>query len=111
MLLELARFLSLMLCILSQYAVFHTAFLVPGRTLHDRIWDSLTLLALAAAIAVVGGLIFREPMHGHPTGDESIVSTLPMLLFFWATAALVVFFVASWYLETYCIFYRDVRRF
>jgi hypothetical protein len=35
--------------------------------------------------------------------------TLPMQIFFWATGIMVGLFVVSWYLETYVIFYRDVR--
>jgi hypothetical protein len=30
-------------------------------------------------------------------------------MFCWAAAVMVVLFVVSWYLETYCVFYRDIR--
>jgi hypothetical protein len=104
-LVEVAKPVTLLLCILSLYAVFHKAFLIPGRTVHERIWDSLDLLVLAAGISVVSGLIFRE-------GEQDrvrLAGTLPMQIFLWATGIMVVLFAVSWYLETYVIFYKDVR--
>jgi hypothetical protein len=106
-LVDVAKPIILLLCILSLYAVFHTAFLIPGRTVHDRIWDSLHLLVLAAGISFVAGQIFRE-------GEAvrvGLAETLPVQIFWWAVGIMVALFLASWYLETYCIFYRDVRRF
>jgi hypothetical protein len=104
-LVEVVKPITLLLCILSLYAVFHTAFLIPGRTVHDRLWDSLALLGLAAGISFVAGLIFRE-------GEAvrvGLAETLPVQLFWWAVGIMVALFVTSWYLESYCIFYRDVR--
>ena len=112
-LVEVVKPITLLLCILSLYAVFHTAFLIPGRTVHDRIWDSLGLLVLAAGISVVSGLIFREgepeAVAEHSPDRVGLGGTLPMQIFFWATGIMVGLFVVSWYLESYCIFYRDVR--
>jgi hypothetical protein len=102
---EVAKAVTLLLCILSQYAVFHKAFLIPGRTVQERIWDSVDLLVLAAGISVVSGLLFRE---GERDGVR-LAGTLPMQIFLWATGIMVVLFVVSWYLETYVIFYKDVR--
>jgi hypothetical protein len=138
-LVEIAKPVTLLLSILSLYAVFHTAFLIPGRTVHDRLWDSLDLLVLAAGISVVSGLIFREGERegegGLGSGSEDgrmrgghgaqavhmgnragrgpeivpLSGTLPMQIFIWGTGIMVGLFVVSWYLENYCIFYRDVR--
>ena len=116
-LVEIAKPVTLLLCILSLYAVFHTAFLIPGRTVRERVWDSLDLLVLAAGISVVSGLIFLEGgrdgeqagEQAVPTGRAGLGGTLPMQIFVWATGIMVVLFVVSWYLETYVIFYRDVR--
>jgi hypothetical protein len=112
-LVEIVKPVTLLLCILSLYAVFHTAFLMPGWTVEERVWDSLRLLVLAAGISVVSGLIFREgedagEQAGH-TGRAGLGGTLPMQIFVWATGIMLVLFVVSWYLETYVIFYRDVR--
>ena len=113
MLLEIARPVALMLCLLSLYAVFHAAFLVPGSDLqHDlqqRIWDSVELMSVAAGICLASGLIFRE--SGPSTRTASLTSTLPVQLFCWALGLIAVLFLVSWYLETYCVFYKDVRRF
>ncbi len=119
-LVEVVKPVTLLLCILSLYAVFHTAFLVPGRTVEERVWDSLYLLVLAAGISVVSGLIFREgEREGEATkaretavrdaGRVGLGGTLPMQIFVWAMGIMVGLFVVSWYLETYVIFYRDVR--
>jgi hypothetical protein len=54
---------------------------------------------------VVSGLIFRE-------GEQDrvrLAGTLPMQIFLWATGIMVALFAVSWYLETYVIFYKDVR--
>jgi hypothetical protein len=109
MLVEVAKPVTLVFCILSLYALFHTAFLVPASDMHQRICDSLGLLALAATISLIGGFIFRDAAHGAPAGRTRITATLPVQLFCWFSGALLVLFILSWYLESHCIFYRDVR--
>lgn len=106
MLLELAKPIALLLCLLSLYAVFHAAFLVPASDLHDRIFESLELLALAAGIALISGLIFCESA---PVDSARLAASLPIQVFCWASCTMVLFFIACWYLESHCIFYRDVR--
>jgi hypothetical protein len=108
MLQEAVKPIALLLCLLSLCAVFYTAFLLPASGLEQRIWDSTILLSLAAGICMSSGMIFREPT---PDGLEPILQTLPVQLFCWATAMMAALFVVSWGLETYCVFYRDVRRF
>ena len=106
MLLELAKPVALLLCLLSLYAVFHTAFLVPASDLHQRIFDSLELLAVAAGISLVAGLIFCESA---PVDSARLAASLPIQVFCWACSTMVLFFVVCWYLESHCIFYRDVH--
>ncbi len=106
-LLEIAKPIALLLCILSLFAVFHTAFLVPGTSLEQKIVDSLKLLALAAGISLVSGMIFCESTT-EPAG-ERLMATLPFQVFCWAAGSMFVLFIASWYLETYCVFYRAVQ--
>ena len=107
MLVEIAKPVALALCLLSLCAVFYTAFLDPAVGLEQRMWDSFVLLSLAAGICLSGGMLFREPTRD---GMEPLTRTLPVQVFCWAVAAMTVLFAASWYLETYCIFYKDVRR-
>jgi len=109
MLLELAKPVTFTFCILSLYAVFHTAFLVPATTLRQRIYDSLAMLALAGAIAIISGLIFGEAEHVADRRETKLSATLPVRIFCWGASSMLLLFVISWYLETYCIFYRDVR--
>ncbi len=109
MFVDIARLLALVFCMLSLCAVFHTAFLVPASDLEQRIYDSLSLLALAAAFSLVGGLVFRDAAPEPDTGSARLTTTLPIQLFCWASSIMLVLFVVSWYLESHCIFYRDIR--
>lgn len=109
MFLELAKPVALVSCILSLYAVLYSAFLNPTSELDQKIYDSLGLLALSAAICLVSGLIFCEATSGPRFGSARLIATLPVQMFCWAATAMVIFFLVSLYLETHCIFYRDVR--
>jgi hypothetical protein len=114
MLLELAKPVALLLCLLSLYALFHTAFLstgspellLPNQALNDKILDSLLVSALSTGICLVSGLLFRE---GTPEPHASLSATLPLQLFYWATGIMLLLFIVSWYLETYCVFYRSTH--
>jgi hypothetical protein len=108
MLVEVAKPLAFTLCILSLYGMFYTVFLNPAPDTEGRILDLLALAALAAAISLTSGLIFREAGEGSGDGDR-LISTLPVQLFFWASSTMLVLFLISWYLESRCVFYRDVR--
>jgi hypothetical protein len=109
MLLELVKPVALLLCLLSLCAVFHTAFLIPASDLHQTIWDSLEMLALAGGISLISGLIFRESASPEFFDSQRLSDTLPVQVFCWASGTMLVLFFASWYLETHCIFYRDAR--
>jgi len=115
MLLEIAKPVALLFCLLSLYALFHTAFLVPGTldvlnpgpVLHDRIMHTLLLFALTTGICVVSGLLFQEST---PKPHPSLSATLPLQLFYWSIGIMLLLFIASWYLETHVIFYRSTLR-
>jgi hypothetical protein len=109
MLVEVAKPVALLLCMLSLFAVFHTAFLVPGSDLQEKIWDSLKLLVLAAGISLVSGLIFCESAPESPGDSARLTATLPIQVFCWAVGIMLVLFIVSWYLESRCIFYRDIH--
>jgi len=109
MLVEVAKPVTLVACILSLLAVFHTAFLAPFSDIDQRIYDTLARLALAATTCLISGLIFRQttlPPHARST---RLTATLPVQVFCWASGTMLILFVVSWYLESHCIFYRDVR--
>jgi hypothetical protein len=109
MLVEVAKPITLLFSILSLYGVFHTAFLLPTTDVEQRLSESLGLLALAAGICLLSGLIFREAPENRDTRCDRLVATLPVQLFCWASTVMLILFLVSWYLETHCIFYRDIR--
>ncbi len=96
-------------CILSLFVVFHTAFLAPFSDMHRRICDTLARLALAATICLISGLIFRKATQEPHSGQTRLAATLPVQVFCWASGGMLILLVVSWYLESHCIFYRDVR--
>jgi hypothetical protein len=107
MLTEVAKPIALVLCMFSLCAVFYTAFLVPASDLEQRSLDAVVLLTFAAGICLSSGMIFRE---SEQSGANSLTRTLPVQMFLWAVCIMLVLFLTSWYLETHCIFYKDVRR-
>ncbi len=126
MVLDLLKPVSLLLSILSLLGVFHAAFLVPASTFEDRMLNGLLLLVVAAAISAVAGLLFREAeieaearfdaefkawfgAHTPPTPAPALGDTLPVQVFCWSAAIMLILFAVSWYIETYCILYRDLR--
>jgi hypothetical protein len=108
MFLELARPVAFVFCILSLYALFFAAFLNPGSDLDQKIYDSLIMLAVSAAVSLVSGLLFREIPSNTECGSQRLSATLPVRMFFWASLTMLVLFVVVWYLET-GVFFRDVR--
>jgi hypothetical protein len=109
MFVEVAKPITLLFSILSLYGVFHTAFLLPTTDVEQRLSESLGLLALAAGICLLSGLIFREAPENKDTRCDRLVATLPVQLFCWASTVMLILFLVSWYLESHCIFYRDIR--
>ena len=109
MFVEVAKPVTLVLCILSLYAVFNAAFLSLSSDLHQRICEFLLRLALATVISVISGLIFRDAAPSRYAHTTKLSATLPIKLFCWAAGIMLLAFVVSLYLETHCIFYRDIH--
>jgi hypothetical protein len=99
MLLELSRTLSFFLSILSLYWVTIGAFFVPGSRWEDRLTLALLRLAFAACICFFSGFLFSWPSRTQRR-PPSIASTLPVQLFFWTLAAVVLLFIGSWYIAS-----------
>jgi hypothetical protein len=115
MVLELAKPVALLLCLLSIFALFHTLFfpmedphllLQPHRAFDDRIIDSLLLFAFSAGISIVGAFIFRE---AEPPPLPSLSTTLPLQIFYWATSIMWILFFLGWFLETHYIFSPSIH--
>jgi hypothetical protein len=95
----LAKFAALTLSILSLCALMGHAFFVPGAAWEDRLIDGLGMLGLAAAICFASGLIFEIPDRKFDSAPAPhLTQTLPVRLFFWAAALMVVIFLVSWFL-------------
>ena len=80
--------------------------MIPASDLHQRISDSLQLLAVAAGISLTSGFLFLEPISG-PSPAQSpdstrLLATLPMQLFCWTVGLLLILFVTALYLGTQC---------
>ncbi len=112
MLLELAKPFTLLASILSLLAVFHAAFLEPETDLERRLYDALTLLALAAAVSLLSGIVFQKQrqavIHLVRTRAMRLTETFPVQVFFWATGIMSAIFVLAWYVETYILPYRNM---
>jgi hypothetical protein len=110
MLIEVAKPVAFVFCILSLYALFHAAFLNPASDLDQRIYESLRFLALAACVSIASALVFRRAQASYARRTQ-LTSTLPVQMFCWASGVMLILFLVSLYLERHCVFYRDVRVF
>jgi len=101
---EAAKPVALVLCMAALCALFSAAFLEPAANAAPT-GDMLGLLGLAAGICLASGMLFCDGRAG------AVMRTLPVQMFLWAAGVMVAMYLASGYLETHCVFYRDVRRF
>jgi hypothetical protein len=103
MFLELAKFVSFLLLLITLLDTFHHAFLVPSSDLAERVWSSLRLLFGAAGLSFLSGYLFRATelkVFGAKSAPR-ISSTFPVQVFFWASSGIVILFVFAWILEAY----------
>jgi hypothetical protein len=101
--LELAKFVSLLLSILSLNAVLHSAFLEPGSNLQQRLLPSLDMLLLAAAVCLSSGYIFRVWEQKAGKHHASVIGSLPMMIFWWGAGTMALLYALGWLLERYCL--------
>lgn len=96
--LEIAKFISLLLCILSLYWAGISAFFEPGSQWQERLWMAGLKLLASAAVCFYSGMVFSWPSKTNPTALQRLTATMPVRLFFWAVAGMVGLFLLSWYL-------------
>ncbi len=96
--LELTKAATFFASVLALYWTALGAFFIPGLHWQERLFLALARLALAAAICLLSGLLFRLPVRTNPDAHLPLTSTLPMQLFFWTAPILTLLFLASWYL-------------
>lgn len=85
-----------------------SAFFIPGTHWQERLAMALLKAALAACICFASGVLFSWPSSAnrqatHREATQPLLSTLPVRLFFWATAGMAILFAVSWYLEAYYV--------
>lgn len=100
MLLDLLKAISFFLDIVLLYGVAISAFFVPGSGWQERLDSALVRLALAACACLLSGLLFNWPARALPS-FRSLVSTMPVQLFFWGAGAIAILFVSAWYFDSY----------
>jgi hypothetical protein len=111
--LEIARPISLLLCIFSTLVVFRSAFLGPAIEMQVRLIHSVELLTIAAGIAVVSGMLFRPDARDEEQGihrqADVLMRTLPIRFFCWAVGIMTILFLMSWYLQSHPMDLRHAR--
>ncbi len=98
--LELSKALTFFAGIVSLYSAAIYAFFDPAARWEERLWVVLSKLVIAACVCFGSGLLFCWPSRSNPDAEQSLTSTLPVRMFFWAAAGIGVSFVAFWYLVT-----------
>lgn len=98
MLLDIAKAVSFLfsLLLLCRTALF--AFFIPGTRWEERLAFAALRLGFAACVCVFSGLLFTWPADSNPDRGKPLVSSLPVRLLIWSTAAIAVLFVSAWYL-------------
>ena len=96
--LELGKAACFFFCIASLYEAAIHAFFVPGTRWEQRLLLAAFRLAWAAYVCFMSGLVFKLPLRSNPDRDQRLTATLPVRLFIWSSACIVVLFVTSWYL-------------
>ena len=111
---ELGKILSFFLSILSLYPIVGSAFFVPGTHWEQRIVMTLVKIAFAGCVCFASGMFFlpppasdRIPGVRHPELDrpltDRLLETMPVRMFLWTLAGVVVLFALSWYIEEYFV--------
>jgi hypothetical protein len=107
LLLELARPVSFFLSLLSLYPVMMSAFFVPGTHWQERLWMALMRVVFSACVCFASGILYAMPENGPSREDSeaqaSVFSTLPVQIFLWTMAAMILLFALSWYIEAYYV--------
>lgn len=107
MFLELLRPLSFFAGMLSLYPVALSAFFVPGTHWEERLTVALLRVAVAACLCFTSGLLYAHPAHhaSHAIDEpaDPLLRTLPVRLFFCAIGGMALFFLLSWWLDTYYV--------
>jgi len=111
MLRDLGKAVSFVGCLAAIYAMMGSAFFSPGSHWEQRLLEAALRMAFAGCACMVSGTIFALAGGEGSDGDDQrhnadgphLFRTLPVRLFVWATTAMAVLFLLSWYLEEYYV--------
>ena len=105
MLLDLGKFVSFAMSILSLCVLLDTAFFVPATRWEDRFAASLVRILFAGCVCLISGLLFHISQPQVP-----LTRTLPVRLFLSAMSGFTLLFVLGWYLDAYYmpLFWRNL---
>lgn len=99
MLLDLFKAISFFVDIALLYGVAISAFFVPGSGWGERLDAALARLVIAAIACLLSGLIFT--INSRSRTIRSLLTTLPLQLFFWGFGTIALLFVSSWFFDSY----------
>ena len=93
MILDLSKFASFLLSILSLLHLTARAFFYPEARWQERLTLSLPAFALTTATCLLAGILFRWPARGNPDAGQPLTHTLPVRLYLWTLPILAALFV------------------
>jgi len=92
MILDLSKAASFLLSIFSLLHLTARAFFYPEPRWQERLILALPSLALATAVCLLAGLLFRWPARHNPDANQPFADTLPVRLYLWAIPTLAILF-------------------
>jgi hypothetical protein len=98
MILELSKAASFLLSILSLFHLTVRAFFYPEPRWQERLILALPSLALATAICLLAGLLFRWPARHNPDAHQPFTETLPVRIYLWTIPTLAILFTLCCYI-------------
>ena len=98
---EVGRLVSIIVSVISLYALLGSAFFTLGSHWQLRLEHSILTLGMATCVCFAGGIIFT--LTESPARQPSLHRTLPVQLYYWGVGATVLLFLLSLYLETYYV--------
>ena len=103
LLVELGKILSFFLTIITLLEALNSAFFIPGANWNDRLAASILRIAVAGCISFASGILFTLTARAHRGRAPTLLSTLPVRLFFWTLLGMALLFALSWYLDAYYV--------
>lgn len=95
--LEVAKTLSFVVCILTLYHAAIHSFFIPGAHWRERLVFMLVRLAFAACVCYLSGMLFVWPSSANPDRNLTLTHTPPVRLYLWGMVCIAGLFVVGWF--------------